>query len=92
MSLDKKLDSSGKTPWDSVSAQLSVNKRRENSKFTIINERPNRYGLKTKQGHYNSTPLAPKIIQEILSANEISTNYYPTLFIRMRIFPVAQKQ
>ena len=54
MGLDKKLDSSGQTPWRSISTQLSTNIKKEgnSSLFEILNEgsgETTRYGIRGKK-------------------------------------------
>ena len=46
-----KLESSGKTPWQSLGARLYVDVRdNEDSKFIKVGRRPTRFFLKDRQG------------------------------------------
>ena len=48
------LNSSGKTPWDTLNAQLYVSvKDKQNSKFGVIGQRPKRFYLKKYEKDYN---------------------------------------
>lgn len=50
MGLDKKLKSVGKTPWQSVGAQIYVNIRdKANSNFVAVSKNPQKFWLKARQ-------------------------------------------
>jgi uncharacterized protein len=57
--LEAKLNSSGKTPWQSIGAQLYVDVRdNDESKFVKIGKRPARFFLKERQGEVQADAIA----------------------------------
>lgn len=63
--LDKKLNSKGKTPWDSIGAQLYVDIR-DNPKsiFTKVSSKPTKFYLKSKSDEYIQTNLDQEISKD----------------------------
>ena len=67
------MNTSGKTPWDSVGAQLYVQVRDEqNSKFLKVGKRPARFFLKERQAEM------PKDAINKIEKEEVSKADKPT--------------
>lgn len=70
-SLDKKLGSTGKTPWESLSAQLYVNVRdKTDSIFMAISKRPTRFWLKARAKELDNKPIAKLEMQDSLESTK----------------------
>lgn len=63
LGLDRKLESKGKTPWESLGAQLYVNVKRSDSKFYIVSKKPTLFGLLEYKQLYTAKDV--KEMQEI---------------------------
>lgn len=70
-----KIKTSGKTPWQSMGAQLYIDVRdNENSKFIKVGKRPARFFLKEKQSELQPDTIA-KIEKEEAKKGEKKTSY-----------------
>jgi hypothetical protein len=72
---DKKLRTRGKTPWDSVGAQLYVDTRdNEKSKFIKVGIRPTRFFLKERENELKQNVI--EIVEKIeIEKKELKSNF-----------------
>lgn len=76
LKIDRKLNSNGKTPWQTLGARLFVDVRdNENSKFIKVGKRPAKFFLKEKQHLINDTVLE-KIEQDDLKKESKKKIHY----------------
>lgn len=54
---DRKLDSKGKTPWESLGAQLYVDIKRLDTKFYIVSKKPTLFGLLQYKDLYTAVDI-----------------------------------
>ena len=81
--LDKKLNSKGKTPWNSIGAQLFVDTRdNKNSTFIKVGKNPARFYLKSKENEL------PQNIIESIEAKENKIKSKKASFSERKLHPL----
>ena len=70
---DRKLDSKGKTPWESLGAQLYLDIKRSDTRFYIISKKPTLFGLLKYKNLYTVRDI--KEMQEVEEKSILEAQY-----------------
>ena len=70
---DRKLDSKGKTPWESLGAQLYLDIKRSDTRFYIVSKKPTLFGLLKYKNLYTVRDI--KEMQEVEEKSILEAQY-----------------